>query len=757
MCEITDCTDKGKSSGPVNEAGNTRNFNRNMAKIEILDLDFPTDNMQPTHIRDVASSSGSNYRSTLIGMGFSQFLVNKAIQEKGEDDLNLLLETLLAYPALQKPKPESSDSLDDLFIDSKDDGAVENRSTEVIHKPLPEPSDSVEILFGDDNDTSSSANILGHVYPKEEPDIKNGNYDYIRASLLAMDFSLGEINFAVEKLGEDATIDDLVDYMIAAQIAKRHPNVKDDIYRGCEQKSEEAQTESLFGTMEKTLRLLEMGFTENQISAAFEKYGSEVPLSKLADSICADEMSGVCNDKNKNPSTSFGRNYRSWDGEMENNLKFGSFNQMVVKTEEESSVHISQNRNIDSEKCKGKRPKGEYIDELDSLKRPKVEYEEQSSNSFGPTWPEDRKSGSQPTSYRTPVPKGELQRKTGQMDGFGMSRLSKPQSCRSVDQMAAKYPYFLYGNVVDLSQDCWGKLSQFLYALEPEFVNTQFFSALSRKEGYIHNLPSENRFHIFPKPPLTIEEAIPHSKKWWPSWDTRKQLSCLNSEITGISQLCNELGRILTVSAGQLSVEQQRDILHQCMTLNLVWVGCHKLAPIEPEFLEQILGYPLQHTHLSEFSLEERLQSLRYCFQTDTLGYHLSVLKHLFPGGISVLSVYSGLGGAEISLHRLGIHLKSVVSVEPCEAKRKIIKRWWQTSGQTGELEQIEDIQKLASSKLDSLIKKFGGFDLIICQNPCTYLSKKSAMAADGGLDFSLFYEFVRVLQRVRSAMKSSG
>lgn len=32
-------------------------------------------------------------------------------------------------------------------------------------------------------------------------------------------------------------------------------------------------TETLFGTMEKTLRLIEMGFSENEISTAIEKYG----------------------------------------------------------------------------------------------------------------------------------------------------------------------------------------------------------------------------------------------------------------------------------------------------------------------------------------------------------------------------------------------------------------------------------------------------------------------------------------------------
>lgn len=40
-------------------------------------------------------------------------------------------------------------------------------------------------------------------------------------------------------------------------------------------KFQDTNTEALFGTMDKTLRLLEMGFSENEISAAIEKYGKD--------------------------------------------------------------------------------------------------------------------------------------------------------------------------------------------------------------------------------------------------------------------------------------------------------------------------------------------------------------------------------------------------------------------------------------------------------------------------------------------------
>ncbi|XP_057476461.1 probable inactive DNA (cytosine-5)-methyltransferase DRM3 isoform X2 [Actinidia eriantha] len=740
------------------------NFERTMPKIEISGLDLPSENLHSRHIGDnVASSSGSNLRSSFIGMGFSQSLVDKVIEEKGEDDVDLLLETLFAYSAHQKPQSESSDSLDGLFSDVKDEIVADSHPQQVLHIPHSESSDSLNSVFGDDKDTVFSPSTAGPICFKEEPDVLYGVSDERRASLLMMNFSVNEINFAMDKLGVDAPINELVDFILAAQIAENQEQDRGDTNHGNEQRNEEVCTESLFGTMDKTLRLLEMGFSENQISAAIEKYGSEVRIEELADSICVDEVAGTGNDKKKRPWTSFSKNnsntvinYRSWTRGIKDDLRNHTSDPFTVKTEEFSLGDVSRGRDFDLEKYKGKRPNKEYIDELSSFKRPKQEYDEDSSRFLGPTWLEARKGDSKSTSFQMPVPQRELGSKAGQMEGFGMPKLDKPKSCKSVDQMVAKPPYFFYGNVTNISQECWRKLSQFLYAMEPEFANTQFFSALSRKEGYIHNLPSGNRSHILPKSPMTIEEAIPQTKKWWPSWDSRKQLSCINSEISGLLQICDRLGKLVSDSRGLLSVEQQRDLLHQCRTLNLVWVGHHKLAPMEPEHLERILGYPLRHTSPFDFSLKERLQSLKHCFQTDTLAYHLSVLRSLFPGGLTVLSVYSGIGDAEISLHRLGIHLKGVVSVEPCETKRKVLKRWWENTIQTGELVQIESIMKLASNKLESLIKKFGGFDLIICQNPYNHSSKIPAMDTDGDIDFSSFYEFVRVLQRVRNAKERS-
>lgn len=667
-------------------------------KVGVLGLNLQSATMTSRNTGDnVASSSGSNLRSNFIGMGFSPSLVDKVIAKNGADSADLLLEALLEHSDLQKAGSESSDSLESLFND--DDGA--SRSL------------------------------------KEEPDAHNEVYDDKRASLLMMNFTVDDVAFAIDKLGEGALLNDLVDFIIAAQIARKPESDTDDTIPGDEGKNEDANTETLFGTMDKTLQLLEMGFSECEISAAIEKFGSEVPLSELAESIVAGQITGTSVKKEEDWSDSYNMGhsnasigYSPLGRKKDNILKRHFLDTSMVKTEYCSQDAIFQFRTA-------------QIDEFRKGKKPKEEYVDDSSSYLGPA---------RAFSHKPP------RQTSNQFDRFGMSKLSKPSKCKSVDKMVSKPPYFFYGNVVNVSHDSWAKVSQFLYAIEPEFVNTQFFSALSRKEGYIHNLPTENRFHILPKPPMTIEAAIPQTKKWWPSWDSRKQLSCISSETIGISQLCDRLGRILIESRGLLSAEQQTDILHHCRTLNLVWVGPQKLGTIEPEHLERILGYPSHHTRAPEFSLTVRFQTLKNCFQTDTLGYHISVLKSIYPGGLTLLSLYSGIGGAEISLHRLGIKLKGVVSVETSEVNRKILKRWWDESGQTGELVQMEGIQRLTSQKIQSLIDKFGGFDFVICQNPCTYSTRSSKLAVDDetfmGLDFSMFYEFVRVLQRVRSTME---
>ncbi|CAI0626109.1 unnamed protein product [Linum tenue] len=627
-------------------------------KPEVLDFIFPSDAVYSQIGDNSASSSGSHVRSFLTGMGFSPFLVDKVIQENGEDNVDLLLEILVENSDAQKARNQSSDSLDSLLGDKEEEG----------------PSALPPML-----------------QPKEEPDIFNEVVDERRQTLLKMNFSATEVDFAIDKLGDNASIDELVDFISAVQVAEHADEGTNGMPQNLLPEKKVDNDENLYGTMEKTLQLLGMGFTENDVSLAIER---------------------------------------------------------IVKMEAEylSQEESSQSRNKKREAArKGKRPRQEPPSELSHLQfTPGTstvdEYEAKLKPEFiddflsaylVPEWTEEeRVIDLTPSSYQT-------------------------ASRKPLSQVLSKPPYFFYGNVANLPMSSWAKMSEFLDGAEPEFVNTQLFSALTRREGYLHNLPTENRFHILPKPPMSIQDSIPQSKQWWPAWDTRRQLNSVNCDVVGVPQLCDRLGQMLRECRGKPTAEQKQELLHYCQRLNLVWVGPNRVAPIEPDYLEIMLGYPLNHTEDSGVSLADRLQSLKYSFQIDALGYHLSSLKSLLPQGITMLSLSTGIGGAEVALHRLGVQLKNLVSVESSEEKRKMLRRWWSNSAQTGELVQINDIQRLTSNKLEELVSKYGCFDFVICQDPFIQHRKPKMAAAASNVppmfDFSGFYEFVRVVQRVRN------
>ncbi|EMS60367.1 hypothetical protein TRIUR3_09666 [Triticum urartu] len=309
----------------------------------------------------------------------------------------------------------------------------------------------------------------------------------------------------------------------------------------------------------------------------------------------------------------------------------------------------------------------------------------------------------------------------------------------------AKPPFFLYGNVVNITKDAWSEISGFLSGVQPEFINSQLFSALMRREGYLHNLPTERRHVVVPKSPMTIEDAVPSARHYWPTWDTRKHIGSVTSEVAGIEQLCEMLGKTIKDSRGFLSEEKRAQILHQCKMANLIWIGQDRLGPLQPNQMERILGYPSNHTNLFGLNPPDRIGAMKYAFQTDTIAYLLSVLKDIYPDGLRVLSIYSGVGGAEIALHRLGIPLKCVVSVEESDVNRKILKRWWAKTEQSGVLRQLNGIWKLKTDALEDLFKEFGGFDLVVGGNYSSYrggTTVNATMGMDSDLCAMLYGSF---------------
>ncbi|EMS65251.1 DNA (cytosine-5)-methyltransferase DRM2 [Triticum urartu] len=265
----------------------------------------------------------------------------------------------------------------------------------------------------------------------------------------------------------------------------------------------------------------------------------------------------------------------------------------------------------------------------------------------------------------------------------------------------------------------------------------------ARKRGYIHNLPTENRSPLLPLPPKTIFEAFPHYKKWWPSWDQRTHFNCLQT-CTASAPVTERIQQKLSSSGNPPPQSVQKYVRHQCSKWNLVWVGKDKAAPLEPHEMEYLLGFPKDHTR--GFGKTQRYKSLGNSFQVDTVAYHLSVLRDMFPNGITVLSLFTGIGGGEVALHKLGIH-RAVVSVEICKANRKILRSWWDQT-QTGTLIEIADVKSLKDDEIASYVSRFGGFDLVIGGSPCCCLDHMDNMHSHDAVirfpsidDFKLFKE----------------
>ncbi|XP_031277074.1 DNA (cytosine-5)-methyltransferase DRM2-like [Pistacia vera] len=342
------------------------------------------------------------------------------------------------------------------------------------------------------------------------------------------------------------------------------------------------------------------------------------------------------------------------------------------------------------------------------------------------------------------------------MIGFCDPDESWPIVERKLPEAAKRLPYFYYENVALTPQGVWSKISRFLYDIEPEFVDSVYFCACARKRGYIHNLPIHNRFPLTPRPPRTIQEAIPWTKKWWPSWDGRTTLNCIHTK-SGSAKLAERIRQALEKYDGEPEPPRhvQTYVLAECRKWNLVWVGRNKVAPIEPNEMEMLMGFPRNHTRGGGVCNGDRYTALGNSFQVDTVAYHLSVLKEQFPNGINVLSLFSGIGGAEVALHRLGIPLKNVVSVEISEVNRNIVRGWWKETNQCGNLIEIADVQEVTWDKLEQYVSLFGGFDLLIGGSPCNNLSGRNRVSRVGleGEHSSLFYEYFRILDLVKCIM----
>ncbi|KAE8688362.1 DNA (Cytosine-5)-methyltransferase DRM1/2 isoform 3 [Hibiscus syriacus] len=100
-------------------------------------------------------------------------------------------------------------------------------------------------------------------------------------------------------------------------------------------------------------------------------------------------------------------------------------------------------------------------------------------------------------------------------------------------------------------------------------------------------------------------------------------------------------------------------VLDECRKWNLVWVGRNKIVILEPNEVEMLLGFPKNHTRRGGSA------------------------RDMFPSGINVLSLFSGINDAEVAFYWLNLPLKA-------------------------------NVQELNGDQLEQLMSRFVKFDLVV-------------------------------------------
>ncbi|VVB17554.1 unnamed protein product [Arabis nemorensis] len=75
-------------------------------------------------------------------------------------------------------------------------------------------------------------------------------------------------------------------------------------------------------------------------------------------------------------------------------------------------------------------------------------------------------------------------------------------------------------------------------------------------------------------------------------------------------------------------------------------------------------------------------------------------------------------------------------------------------TNQTGTLIEIRNVQELGIHKIEQLMDRYGGFDLVIGGSPCNNLAggnRRTRNGLEGGAHSSLFYDYCRILDAVRN------
>ncbi|KAM7279790.1 hypothetical protein ACFE04_006924 [Oxalis oulophora] len=189
------------------------------------------------------SSSDSKVVNYFVGMGFSEDMVHKAIKENGESNTDAILEWILSYRTIEKISGEQADvpekmpceqievpeepplAPQELPLASQEPPLApqelvvkEELDDDFDYNLFPELEDNI---FEDLSDFSwSEAEEASTPLSDEDRKIPVTDEEKTMYSLASMGFLEEDVVIAMERCGPDATIEQLTDFISAAQMAR---------------------------------------------------------------------------------------------------------------------------------------------------------------------------------------------------------------------------------------------------------------------------------------------------------------------------------------------------------------------------------------------------------------------------------------------------------------------------------------------------------------------------------------------------------
>ncbi|KAE8681762.1 hypothetical protein F3Y22_tig00111309pilonHSYRG00117 [Hibiscus syriacus] len=266
----------------------------------------------------------------------------------------------------------------------------------------------------------------------------------------------------------------------------------------------------------KLLFLIKMGYSEAEASIAMERCGPDSSIAELTDFICADQMVKAADKQRKLEKKLLNEDYHAVHLSIPMigsgvPIEPDQITQRILPEDAIGSsyfyyeqIHLS-NPMIGF----GVHTKPDQITQRtlpeDAIRAPYFYYEQiHLSNlmiGFGVyTKPDQITQRTLPEdAIGAPYFYYEQIHLSNPMIGFGVHTKPDQITQRTLPEDAIGASYFYYENMALAPVNIWTGISQYLFDVEPEFVDSKHFHAVTLKIGYIHNLPIENIFPLILK------------------------------------------------------------------------------------------------------------------------------------------------------------------------------------------------------------------------------------------------------------------